>query len=72
MHTTIQVKGKVKETLDRMKMHPRESYNEVLERMIEDLSELDEETKKDIEEAIKAYKEGKYKTHEQVKQELGS
>jgi len=71
MHTTIQVKGKVKETLDRMKMHPRESYNEVLERMIEDLSELDEETRKDIEEAINAYKEGKYKTHEQVKQELG-
>jgi len=54
-----------------MKLHPRETYNEVLERILEDLSELNEETKKEIEHAIKEIEAGKYKTHEQAKAELG-
>ena len=33
-----------KKTLQSMKLHPRETYEEVIERMIEDLSELNEET----------------------------
>ena len=42
--STIQVKEETKKTLQSMKLHPRETYEEVIERMIEDLSELNEET----------------------------
>ncbi len=54
-----------------MKLHPRETYSEVLERILEDLSELNEETKREIERAIKEIQAGKFKTHEQVKAEMG-
>jgi len=52
-------------------MFERETYNEILERMIEDEKELSEQTKKDIEEARKRVKEGKFLTHEEVKKRLG-
>ena len=69
--TTIQLSSKLKKTLEAMKLHPRETYNDVLERILEDLSELNEETKKEIDRALKEIESGKYKTHEQVKAELG-
>lgn len=69
--TTIQLSNKLKKTLEGMKLHPRETYNDVLERILEDLNELNEETRKDIERALKEIESGKYKTHEQVKAELG-
>jgi len=69
--TTIQLSSRIKKVLENMKLHPRETYNEVLERILEDLSELNEETKKEIEHAIKEIEAGKYKTHEQAKAELG-
>ena len=71
MPTTIQVKGEVKATLDRMKIFKRETYNDVLERIIEDLKELNDETKKEIDTALKQIKEGKYVTHEALKKEMG-
>ena len=40
MSTTIQISDNVKSILDKMKMMKRESYNEVIERMIEDDLEL--------------------------------
>ena len=54
-----------------MKLHQRETYEEVIERMIEDLSELNEETRKEIEEARKEIESGNYVTHEQMKKDLG-
>lgn len=71
MVTTIQIKEDVKTALDRMKMFERETYNDVLERLLEDTRELDEETKKDIQKAIKEIESGKFKTHEQLKTEMG-
>ena len=53
MSTTIQISDKVKTVLDRMKMIERETYNDIIERMLEDDLELNEQTKKDIEEARK-------------------
>ena len=44
MATTIQIEKEVQEQLCSMKMHSRETYNDVLERMIEDLEELNQET----------------------------
>ena len=71
MVTTIQVTEDLKKQLDRMKMYGRETYNEVIERILEDFQELSEETKKEIEIARKQIAQGKFKTHEQVKTELG-
>ena len=69
--TTIQVNKKVRERLNGLKLHPRETLNEIIERLMEDFEELNEETKKEIKEAIAAIEAGRYKTHEQVKKELG-
>lgn len=69
--TTIQIKQSTKEVLERMKIYKRETYNDVLERLIEDVQELNEETKKEIELARKAVEEGRYVTHEKLKEELG-
>ncbi len=71
MSTTIQISDNVKLILDRMKMIDRETYNDVIERMIEDDLELNEKTKKEIEEARKRVKSGKFISHEEVKKRLG-
>jgi len=67
MSTTIQISDNVKSVLDRMKMIERETYNEVIERMIEDDLELSEKTKIEIEEARK----GKSISHAEVKKRFG-
>ena len=71
MATTIQVEEEIRNSLNNMKLHSRETYNDVLERLIEDFQELNAETKLDIEKARKEIEAGKYKTHSQVKDELG-
>ena len=71
MATTIQVSNSVKSTLDRMKMMERETYNDVIERMLEDELELNERTKREVEEAVKRVKSGKFVTNEEVKKRMG-
>jgi len=71
MVTTIQIKEDVKSTLTQMKLFERETYNDVLERLIEDVQELNMETKKEIESAIKEIESGKYLTHENLPKEMG-
>ena len=71
MTTTIQIDEEIRNTLGNMKLHTRETYNDVLERLIEDLQELNVETKRDIKKALKEIEAGKYKTHNEVKAELG-
>ena len=67
MSTTIQISDNVKTILDRMKMIERETYNDVIERMIEDDLELNKKTKIEIEEARK----GKSTPHAEVKKRFG-
>ena len=69
--TTIQINGDIRDKLSELKMSSRETYNDVLERVLEDFEELSEETRLSIEEARKEIKEGKFKTHEEVKAQLG-
>jgi len=69
--STIQIKEETKKTLQSMKLYPRETYEDVIERMLEDLRELSEETVADIEEARKEIESGKFVTHEQLKKDLG-
>ena len=49
-----------------MKIFNRETYNEVIEIMIEDDFKLNELTKKDIQEAKKRIASGKFLTQEQI------
>jgi predicted transcriptional regulator len=65
--TTIPVKQSTKDALEKMKTYESETYNDVIERLIEDVQELNEETKKEIELARKAVEEGRYVTHEKLK-----
>ena len=67
MATTIQISDSIKQKLERMKLFARESYNEVIERMVEDELELNEQTKKELEEARKS----KSISHDEVKKRFG-
>ena len=67
MTTTIQISDEVKQKLEHMKLFSRESYNEIIERMMEDELELNEQTKKEIEEA----RRGKSISHSEVKKRTG-
>ncbi len=72
--TTIQINEETKSMLDNIKDYPRETYEEVIKKLLEIVAEenmeLSEETKKEIEVARAEIKQGKYKTLEQVKKEL--
>lgn len=69
--TTIQLSQEMKKVLEGMKIHPRETYEEVLERLLEDLQELNERTKKEVKQAIRDIQAGRSRTHRQLKGELG-
>ena len=71
MATTIQVSEELVRTLKKRKQYDKESYEEVIWNLVEDTLELNEETKKDIEQARAEIKAGKFYTHEQVKKRLG-
>lgn len=85
MVTTIQVDEKLKEQLDKLKIHYRETYNELISRLInssspqnldkESLTETIEilsspETMRSIAKGIEDYNKGKFKTLRQIKKEL--
>jgi len=74
MPTTIQVQADVKDRLDLLKKHPRETYNEVIERLLE--SRIDEEPLSDeaiagIEEALRDIRKGRLHTEEEIRKEFG-
>ncbi len=72
--TTIQVDMKVKKELDVLKQHPRESYNDVIQRLIEietEDEELSPKTIQHIEQSLKEIKDGKFVDFEVVKKKAG-
>jgi len=71
MATTIQISENLQKELSKKKLYDRETYEEILWNMIEDTRELSEETKRDIEEARKEFREGKFSTLEEVEKKLG-
>jgi predicted transcriptional regulator len=76
MPTSIQVEKKIKEHLDKLKNHPRETYNDVLARMIYFMSEQNKEefsqqTIRNIEKSLADIKAGRVSSHKDVKQRLG-
>jgi predicted CopG family antitoxin len=82
--TTIQVNDDVKKKLDNLKVHPRESYNELLERMAqgfdidkESLVETieimsDPDLMRSIAKSVEQFKKGEWKTLEEVEAEIDS
>ena len=74
MPTSIQVDKQTKQ-LDKFKDHPRETYNEVISKMIrmihEQTEELSPQTIKNIEKSLAEIKAGKVLSHKDVKQRLG-
>jgi len=74
MATTIQLRLETKNRLDDLKVHPRETYDDVLNRLLDiayDPEPLSEETLKQIEEGIADIQAGRYRSLEDVAQELG-
>ena len=76
MPTSIQIEKETKERLDKFKNHPRETYNEVIDRIINLMSEQDKEelspsTIKNIEKSLAEIKAGKVSSHKDVKRRLG-
>ena len=76
--TTIQVSNKLKDELEGFKEHERETYAEVIRKLIELAREdeeaeieLSEETLKGIKEAKEDIKKGRVYTTTQIKKELG-
>lgn len=74
MDTTIQISKELLEKLRMMKVHDKESYEELIWDLIEDRMEFSEQTKKSIEEYEKDIKSGKtdkFTKLEDIKKELG-
>ena len=85
MVTTIQIDEKLKEKLDELKIHHRETYNELIIRILnscspqnlsrESLTETieilsDPETMRDIAEALEEYEQGRGIEFSKLKKEL--
>ena len=70
MGTTIQISKDLMGKLKQMKMHAKESYEEIIWDLLEDRMEFSDETKKNIVQSEKEFKEGKTHKWEDVKKEL--
>ena len=71
METTIKISSNTKAMLDKIKIHERETYNDVIEVMLEDHLELNEKTKNNIESAKKEIEKGNFYTQEEVERMFG-
>ena len=69
--TTIQLTTAMREELTAMKIHPRETYQQGLERVLDDLRELDSKTRKELAMAEAEIEGGSYVKHNELGTELG-
>jgi len=75
MATTIQLEERVKAKLEGMKIHPRETYSRVIERLIKysgEEEELSPEAIKNIENALEDVKKGRTYSTAAVRKKLGT
>ena len=85
MVTTIQLDEKTKALLDRIKVHHRETYDELVRRLVDVYSKnydkealietleiiSDPEAMREIAEGLEAYEKGKGKTLKELRKDLG-
>lgn len=70
--TTVKIKEKTRTKLENLKLHSKETYNDVIERlMITQDDELDPQTIKNIRKSLDDIEKGKIYTLAQVEKELG-
>jgi predicted transcriptional regulator len=70
MVTTIQISEELKKELAKKKFSDRETYESIIWDLLEDTMELNEQTKKEMEESREEIKAGKSVTLSQIKKEL--
>ena len=70
MATTIQISNELKKELAKKKFSDRETYENIIWDLLEDAMELNEETKKELEQSREEIKAGKVQTLAQIKKEL--
>lgn len=70
MATSIQISEELKKVLSEKKLSERETYENIIWNLLEDNLELNEQTRKELEESRKEIKEGKIITLAQLKKEL--
>lgn len=71
--TTIKIDTELKDRLNTLKIHPRESYNDVIERLVAiavDEEPLSQETIRDLERSLEDLKAGRVYTLDEVLAEL--
>ncbi len=74
MVTTIQLDEKVKHKLEEMKIHRRETYNEVIKRLIDKDGQdgiLSDRSLKNIESSLEDIKKGRVYSTNEVRKKLG-
>ncbi|OFW63695.1 MAG: hypothetical protein A2Z35_01680 [Actinobacteria bacterium RBG_19FT_COMBO_36_27] len=70
MVTTIQISDELKKELAKKKFSDRETYENIIWDLLEDAMELNEETKKELEQSREEIKAGKVQSLAQIKKEL--
>lgn len=71
--TTIKIDTELKDRLNTLKIHPRESYNDVIKRLVAiavDEEPLSQETIRDLERSLEDLKAGRVYTLDEVMAEL--
>jgi len=71
METSIQISKELLNKLKLMKMHAKESYEDLIWDLVEDRMEFSDETKRNIAQSKKEYEQGKTISLEEIKKELG-
>lgn len=72
MDTTIKVKHKTRTKLENLKIHSKETYNDVIERLLRTQDdELDLQTIKNLKKSLDDIEKGKIYSLKQVETELG-
>ena len=69
--TSIRISKRLLTILQSMKTHPKESYEEIIWEAIEPHLELNDRTKKEIEESIREYERGEYYTLDELEEKYG-
>ena len=69
--TSIQLKKSTKRKLDNLKLSEKETYNDVIENLIEDSLELSEKTIEELKLSQRERRDGKIHSLDEIKKEMG-
>ena len=72
--TTVQLRPETKEKLNALKLHPRETYDELIDRLADaafDDEPVSEEEMRDIQESEKDIKDGRVRSLREIMRDLG-